>query len=65
MARTKQTAKRGDGGEGSDQSRIPAKDKGKGVADQPRKTKEAVQESTGSVGSRRSNVKHSEDHGTS
>ena len=39
MARTKQTAKRDDEGEGSDQSRIPAKDKGKGVADQPRKMK--------------------------
>ena len=39
MARTEHTAKHEDEGEGSDQSCIPAKDKGKGVADQPRKTK--------------------------
>ena len=39
MARIKQTAKRDNEGEDNDQSRILAKDKGKGVADQPRKTK--------------------------
>ena len=57
MARTKQITKRDDEGDGSDQSRISAKDKGKGVADQPR--------SKVIAGSRRSKVRHSEDHVTS
>ena len=39
MDSTKQTTKHDDEGEASDQSRIPAKDKCKGVVDQPRKTK--------------------------
>jgi len=37
MARTKQAASRDDEGEGSEPPRRSAKNKGKGVADEPRK----------------------------
>ena len=37
MARTKQSARRDDEGEGSEPPQRPAKDKGKGVANEPRK----------------------------
>ena len=37
MARTKQAASRDDEGEGSEPPRRPAKNNGKGVADEPRK----------------------------
>ena len=37
MARTKQSARRDDEGEGSEPPHRPAKDKGKGVANEPRK----------------------------
>ena len=37
MARTKQAARRDDEGEGSEPPHRPAKDKGKGVANEPRK----------------------------